>query len=123
MCQHTNGHFTAYVVRLIQISFLRRYHPGIDVPSRLLTSAIMDDAQAQIAQEDDGSDLVKCTTTVLPAEEKRLVVCVGGVHRNELCMSPFSHRHIRAGWAARLCIGKKRPAYQFTHCTSDSLVG
>lgn len=73
---------------LTQVSFLRRYHPGINVPSRLLTNMILDDEQALIAQEDDGSDLVKCTTTILTSQHSScaLLVCVGGSNRNALCM-------------------------------------
>lgn len=72
---------------LTQISFLRRYHPGIDVPSRLLASTILDDAQTMLKLEDDGSDLTQCTTTVLTYQPTAtlLILCVGGSNRNQLC--------------------------------------
>lgn len=72
---------------LMQASFLRRYHPGIHVPSRLLASMILDDEQTLIRNEDDGADLIKCTTTTLAPENTSslLVVCVGGTNRDELC--------------------------------------
>lgn len=72
---------------LMQSSFLRRYHPGIHVPSRLLASMILDDEQTLIRNEDDGADLFKCTTTTLASEHtsSMLLVCVGGTNRDELC--------------------------------------
>ncbi|WFC94865.1 hypothetical protein MBRA1_001503 [Malassezia brasiliensis] len=72
-------------------SFLRRYHPGIHVPSRLLASMILDDDQTKIRKEDNGADLTKCTTTTLALEHTAsiLVVCVGGANRDELFVSEF----------------------------------
>ncbi|WFD05007.1 hypothetical protein MVES1_000332 [Malassezia vespertilionis] len=72
------------------ISFLHRYHPGIDIPSRLLAESVLEDAQWQIAQEDHGDNLTRCTTTMLHCEDVLLVVCAGGIHHEALYISTWT---------------------------------
>lgn len=87
--QCMNVRCTVYVGITHQISFLRRYHPGIHVPSRVLADAVLDDAQAQVRQEDDGSALAKPTLTVVTDDRQRACVAyVGGPHRCDLRRCP-----------------------------------
>ncbi|WFD35034.1 hypothetical protein MCUN1_001880 [Malassezia cuniculi] len=69
--------------------FLRSRHAGIDIPSRILARAIIDDAQERIRQEIRGDTTVGRTLAVYQTrvDEKQvlLLLCVGGLTRSDLC--------------------------------------
>ena len=70
---------------LTQITFLRRYHVGIDVPSRLLAHEVLDDEQTTIRQCSAGEDLVVCTIAIIDVGSEYILACAGGPRRSDLC--------------------------------------
>lgn len=68
------------------LSFLRRYHTSIDVPSRVLAEAVLGDEQTELRQSDEGYMHTGPTTIILPGSQgDAWLVCVGGENRTDLC--------------------------------------
>lgn len=77
---------------LQSIRFMQRYHPGIQIPSRLLAKTMLDDEQKSIQQALAGDELVGSTISIVAdyGDDSLLILCAGGQDRCELCMfEPF----------------------------------
>jgi len=69
------------------LSFLRRYHTSVDVPSHVLAEAVLSDEQIGLQQTDEGHMHTGPTTIVLPGSDgDAWLVSVGGENRSDLCM-------------------------------------
>lgn len=79
------NHASIYEKAWHGISFLRRYHGGIDVPPDVVAHALLEDAEKQLQQTAEGDGLVGCTTTLARDERGALcIVSVGGRRRCDL---------------------------------------
>ncbi|WFD18835.1 hypothetical protein MCAP1_001046 [Malassezia caprae] len=92
------------------LSFLRRYHTSVDVPSHVLAEAILSDEQTELRQADEAHMHTGPTTVVLPGlDGDAWLVCVGGENRSDIYIST-----IRRDGPDILCIAAGRPALQTT---------
>lgn len=78
---------SVYDRALQAITFMHRYHPSTDVPSRVLATAMMDDEQQCLQQAERGDGLVGQSMAFVQDSDTCLLLCAGGTDRCDVLLS------------------------------------